>query len=97
MSNHIKRYLFEKFENKCCLCGWNKVHFKTGRVPLEINHIDGNALNNNESNLQIICPNCHSLTENFRNLNKGKGRMSRRKAENKNCEVSNLPEKSKKS
>jgi len=79
LSNHLKRFLSEKFGEKCCLCGWNKQHPITKKVPLEINHIDGNSLNNIESNLQLICPNCHSLTKNFRNLNKGNGRSSRRK------------------
>jgi hypothetical protein len=79
LSNHLKRYLTEKFGERCCLCNWNKRHSITQKVPLEVNHIDGNALNNSESNLQLICPNCHSLTSNFRNLNKGNGRNHRRK------------------
>jgi hypothetical protein len=78
ISNHLKRFLLEKFGEKCCLCGWNTYHQITNKVPLEINHIDGNSLNNEESNLQLLCPNCHSLTLNFRNLNKGNGRNSRR-------------------
>jgi hypothetical protein len=80
LSHHIRRYLLEKYREKCCLCGWDKRHHVTGRVPLEVNHIDGNPLNNNEWNLQLICPNCHSLTANFRNLNKGNGRAYRRSA-----------------
>jgi hypothetical protein len=79
LSNHLKRYLLEKFGEKCCLCGWNERHSATGKVPLEVNHIDGNCFNNEEENLQLICPNCHSLTLNFRNLNKGNGREHRRK------------------
>lgn len=79
VSNYIKRYLLEKYGQACWLCGWDKLHPVTNKVPLEINHIDGNSLNNNEVNLQLVCPNCHSLTENFRNLNKGNGRAFRRK------------------
>lgn len=77
--NHLKRYLLEKYGEKCCLCGWDKRHPVTNKVPLEVNHINGDSLNNSEDNLQLICPNCHSLTENFRNLNKGNGRIFRRK------------------
>ena len=41
-------------------------------IPLELHHIDGNRLNNNLSNLQLLCPNCHSLTDNFCGKNKAK-------------------------
>lgn len=77
LSGHIRRYLFEKYNNKCSICGWDKVHLITKIVPLEVNHINGDANDNKEENLQLICPNCHSLTSNFRNLNKGKGRKWR--------------------
>lgn len=80
LSNHLKRFLLEKFGEKCCLCGWNTRHPTTQKVPLEVNHTDGNFLNNEETNLQLLCPNCHSLTPNFRNLNKGRGRVCRRKS-----------------
>ena len=70
ISNHLKRYLGEKFGNKCCLCGWSRINPKTGFVPLEIDHIDGDAENNLDSNLRLLCPNCHALTPSFKNLNK---------------------------
>ena len=77
LSKHIHRYLREKYCEKCCLCGWHKKNPVTNRVPLEVDHIDGNADNNTEVNLRLICPNCHSLTASFRNLNKGHGRSWR--------------------
>lgn len=39
-------------------------------IPLELHHIDGNHDNNALTNLQILCPNCHSLTENYCSKNK---------------------------
>lgn len=48
-------------------------------ITLEVNHIDGNAFNNVVSNLEFLCPNCHSQTPTFRALNKGNGRPRRRK------------------
>jgi predicted HNH restriction endonuclease len=51
----------------------------TGKIPLEIEHIDGNYMNNDENNLDLICPNCHSLTGTYKSLNLGHGRKSRKK------------------
>jgi len=79
ISKHIKRYLFEKYNSRCIICKWGKKHPVTNKIPLEVDHIDGDANNNSENNLKLLCPNCHSLTTNFRNLNKGKGRNWRNK------------------
>mgnify|MGYP001589277861 CR=1 FL=1 len=77
ISGYIKRYLFEKFGTKCSICGWNQKNPKTGKVPLEIDHINGNSEDNSEENLRVICPNCHSLSPSYRNLNRGHGRQWR--------------------
>lgn len=73
LSKSIRFYLFEKYENKCTLCGWGETNPYSETIPLEIDHIDGDSQNNTEENLRLICPNCHSLTSNYRGLNKGKG------------------------
>lgn len=73
VSNHIKRYIFEKYGYECSKCGWNEINPFTGTLPLEIEHIDGDATNNNEDNLTLLCPNCHSLTRTYRGANKGRG------------------------
>ena len=51
----------------------------TNKCPLQIHHIDGNYKNNSEENLELLCPNCHSLTHNYGTLNKGNGRDYRYK------------------
>jgi hypothetical protein len=84
ISGYIKRYLLETSGEKCSLCGWHKRHSVSGKVPLEVDHIDGDAENNAESNLRLLCPNCHALTPNFKNLNRGKGRIWRRQLFAKN-------------
>ena len=79
ISLNIRRYLLERDGEKCGICGWDHRHSITNRVPLEVDHIDGDNTNNKEENLRLLCPNCHSLTPTFRNLNRGKGREARRK------------------
>lgn len=82
VSNYIRKYLFDKYNSSCQLCGWNKVNLKSGKVPLQIHHIDGNCLNNKEENLQLLCPNCHSLTETYGSLNQESSRVYRKQKEN---------------
>ena len=79
ISNHIRRYLLEKYDNKCSRCGWNEKKPYSGIIPLEIEHVDGNYYNNSESNLLILCPNCHSLTSTYKGANRGQGRKERKK------------------
>lgn len=78
LSKHIRKYLIEKHNNKCELCGWCEVNTYTNTIPLEIHHIDGNYKNNTEENLQFLCPNCHALTETYKAHNKN-GRKERKK------------------
>ncbi len=77
VSAPVKRYLREKFNDKCCLCGWSEVNPKTGLVPLVADHIDGDWQNNTEENLRLVCPNCDSLSPTYAALNKGNGRPNR--------------------
>ena len=60
-------------ENKCEICGITK--WLGNPIVCQLHHIDGNNQNNNLENLQILCPNCHSQTENYcgsANVNKNK-------------------------
>ena len=79
ISNHIRRYLFEKYGNRCYRCGWGERNSYTGVVPLEIEHINGNFADNSEDNLVLLCPNCHSLTSTYKGANRGNGRKDRKK------------------
>ena len=74
----IRRYLFKINNNSCEKCGWKEINPYTNKVPLQIHHIDGDCLNNNPNNLQLLCPNCHSLTENFGARNKNCTREDKR-------------------
>lgn len=62
-------------EYKCSKCG-NPGIWQNEKLVLEVHHIDGNHSNNDIANLCLLCPNCHSQTNNFRNKIKGKSHKS---------------------
>lgn len=79
ISSYIKTYLFKKYNYKCARCGWGELNKYTNKIPLEIEHIDGNYRNNKEDNLILLCPNCHSLTSTYKGANIHNGRKARNK------------------
>lgn len=70
----VKKYLRKKYNDKCARCGWGETNPFTGKIPLEVDHIDGDYQNNRPENVTLLCPNCHSLTKTYRGANKGRGR-----------------------
>lgn len=85
LSKTVKNYLLVRANRSCELCGWNIPHTTSGVPPLEIHHKDGDSTNNVDTNLQVLCPNCHALTENHRGRNKKSGRVERRGPTCVNC------------
>ncbi len=72
-SYKLKRRLLQEkiFERQCMDCGLTSWLGKP--IPLELHHKDGDGTNNALMNLELLCPNCHALTENYRGKNKGNG------------------------
>jgi hypothetical protein len=66
----LKKHLLVKRGHKCEECLGETWMNKP--MPLEIHHKDGDRTNNSEDNLQILCCNCHSLTDNWRNRKRNK-------------------------
>lgn len=58
----------------CEDCGWAKSS-EDGRIPVELDHINGDRHDNRLENLRILCPNCHSLrlTHRGKNIQKRPG------------------------
>jgi len=63
-----RRRVFEEQKYCCNKCGISEWFSKP--ISLELEHKDGNNLNNTRENLEGLCPNCHSITETWRGRNK---------------------------
>lgn len=64
-THSLKKKLLKEnvLENKCAICGLTEWQDKP--ITLQLHHINGNPNDNNLTNLQLLCPNCHSQTENY--------------------------------
>lgn len=66
------RIIYE--QNSCCnKCGLDR--WLENEIPLELEHKDGNNKNNNRDNLEMLCPNCHALTDTWRGKNKKNNKL----------------------
>jgi 5-methylcytosine-specific restriction endonuclease McrA len=74
LSETIRTYLLERANYSCSICSFSAFHPDDNRSILEINHINGKGNDHRPSNLEVLCPNCHSLTSSYRGRNKGNGR-----------------------
>lgn len=77
----LKRHLIRQRSHRCEGCRGTKWRSslleEPADIPLELDHIDGDAGNNLPVNLRLLCPNCHSVTSTAKGRNRGKGRASR--------------------
>ena len=61
-------------ERRCEVC--RRTEWNGRPIPLELDHIDGDRLNNLLENLRLLCPNCHAQTPTYRGRNIGRSRAS---------------------
>lgn len=69
-----QRLIKEEYKQPVCeQCGWDYTKHpwwenveNKENCPLELHHKDGNGKNNDLENIQLLCPNCHSLTKTYR-------------------------------
>ena len=76
-TNNIKNRLIKDgfAEWKCYSCGLTE--WKNNKIPLELEHKNGDNKDNRKENLTLLCPNCHALTDTYRGKNKRKRLMPR--------------------
>ncbi|MBA3873826.1 MAG: HNH endonuclease [Anaerolineae bacterium] len=69
-SNNLRKRLIAEgiFEHRCVSCGLDT--WLDNKIPLEIDHINGDRRDNRLENLRLLCPNCHALTSTYRGKNK---------------------------
>lgn len=76
----VKKYLIQLRGDACEMCGFNEKNLN-GDSIIQMDHIDGNYINNSLINLRLLCPNHHAMTDTYGSRNIGKGRGHRRKFE----------------
>lgn len=64
-SHNIKKRILKEGikEYKCERCG--RTEWEGEKIPLELHHKNGVHNDNRLENLEILCPNCHALTDNY--------------------------------
>jgi hypothetical protein len=68
----LRRAMLEAgFVHRCERCGCLP-EWQGKPLVLQIDHIDGDTLNNEPDNVRFICPNCHSQTPNFGSKNRNR-------------------------
>jgi len=73
----LKREKLFREQNGCCnRCGLQE--WLGQKITLELEHKNGDHYDNSRSNVELLCPNCHSLTETWRGRNKNKGKSGKR-------------------
>lgn len=79
--NHVqtnkvrKKLLRESLKEHICECCLNTT-WNGSPIPLEVHHKDGDKNNNKIENLELLCPNCHALTDNYKGKNTQKHKQN---------------------
>lgn len=85
--SRLRKYLKQVRGNICDKC---KLKIWMNQpIPLDVHHIDGHWENNDLNNLQLLCKNCHALTDTYGSKNLGNGRPFTKKCKSTNIIATN--------
>ena len=73
-----RRWLLDGAECAREVCGWSERHPVDGLPLVQVDHCDGDAMNNSRENLRVLCPNHHAMTPHYGARNKNGTRAKRR-------------------
>jgi hypothetical protein len=82
-SNPIKRRIINDslIEYKCQSCDLGDI-WNNKKLVLQLDHVNGNNMDNRLENLRFLCPNCHTQTDTFNGRNANLGvRIEKREIE----------------
>ena len=68
--HYVRTHLLLEQDGRCAVCAigteWNGF-----ALSFVLDHIDGDADNNNRANLRLVCPNCDSQLPTYKSRNRG--------------------------
>lgn len=75
-TNKVRQKLLKEGIKKHICEGCLNTTWNGQPIPLEVHHKDGDKTKNDLENLQLLCPNCHALTDTYRGKNTKKHKQS---------------------
>lgn len=61
LKKHLLKNNFKEYRCECC----NNTEWNGKPIPLQTHHINGDNTDNRIENLQLLCPNCHAITDTY--------------------------------